>query len=548
MVTRARSVARLGLGLVALVAVGAVAGCARSSDPCSGVGGTCLTVAVSAPQPLRVDTITFDASGALTGTRQTMGTPTDLPLKVALKLPAGTSGAIDLVVHGLLAGSIVGQGEAQTSLTAGQHAVLPVELSPVGMPGGGDDLAGSGGDDLAGGDLATSHGPDLATGTSTIVPTAPVTQADLDGTGLNAITLPAGTTVLNADTGAINNGIRSANTVFTNREVNGGIAFHVAGGVGIFSFASLTIPVGAQLKLYGNQPVALVSASTIVINDLVEARPMDINGSVCAVPSNGVGGGKGGNPGSAVPPFVGGTSGGGMGGGGGGGRSSNGTVSSVGGGGGHADVGGAGAPYMPLNTPGGGGGQAYDMPTLVGFHGGSGGGGNGNSSGQGGAGGGAVQLVAKTAISVGIDTARGGVNAGGCGGKSPGGGGGSGGAILVESPTVQLGAMTTLAANGGGGAGSDSNGAHDGSDATFDDKIAYGGGSNMFNANGGNGGAGATVKGGATSQTSGPYAGGGAAGFIRINTMSGTPSMTTGAILSPYTSTGATSFGTIMLQ
>jgi hypothetical protein len=114
---------------------------------------------------------------------------------------------------------------------------------------------------------------------------------------------------------------------------------------------------------------------------------------------------------------------------------------------------------------------------------------------------------------------------------------------------VQLGAMATLAANGAGGAGNDAQSvAHDGADASFDDKIAYGGGSNQFNSYGGNGGAAGDPKGTASAQATGPYAGGGAAGFIRINTMSGTPSMTAGVVLSPYTSSGATSFGTITLQ
>jgi hypothetical protein len=534
----------------ALLIALALAGCKSSSDPCSGVSGTCLTVEVSAPQPLRVDTLTFDATGALTGMRQTSGAATELPLKVALKLPAGTSGSIDLVVEGLLAGSVVGHGENATSIASGGHASLPVELTPIGMPGGGDDLAGTEpGDDLA--------SPDLSMLQPIILPTAPVMQSDLDGTGLSSVTLPAGVTILNADTGAISGGIRNANSVFTDREVNNGIAFHSSGGVGIFSFGALTVPVGAQLRIYGNEPVALVSASTIVVNDLVEARPMDINGNVCAVGSNGVGGGKGGASGTPNPPAAGGSAGqngSGVGPGGGGGRNAAGTAQGAGGGGGHAGSGGTGLPFAAPgaspNAPGGAGGGVYDAAALTGFHGGSGGGGYGSSGGTGGGGGGAVQLVAKTAISFGIDTARGGINSGGCGGKAPGAGGGSGGAILVEAPTVQLGAMGTLAANGAGGAGNDSaNNAHDGSDATFDANIAYGGGSNQFNPNGGNGAAGATLAGTSSgAQTTGPYAGGGGAGWIRINTASGTPSMTAGAILSPFTSTNATTFGTITLQ
>jgi hypothetical protein len=119
-----------------------------------------------------------------------------------------------------------------------------------------------------------------------------------------------------------------------------------------------------------------------------------------------------------------------------------------------------------------------------------------------GAGGGAIQLYARTTISIG---ATGGITAGGGGGRggdqcnSPfnflaGHGGGSGGAIYLQSPTVTNAGV--LAANGGGGGagGGNSGDGGDGNDGALGTGGATGGpAAGAYSARGGNGAAGATA-------------------------------------------------------
>jgi hypothetical protein len=295
-------------------------------------------------------------------------------------------------------------------------------------------------------------------------------------------------TLVNVDTGEITWAgtiLRHATTEPSDtRDVQEGIGYRInENGVAVFSFYSLNIPHGTTLKLFGTHPVAIASATTMTIDGILEARPMSADGTICApastVPTQtspgdpnpgatglgGYAGGNGGNdeiPSGGLPPSTPGSGYGGIPGLGGG--SAGILFVSGGGGGGHAGVGGYGAvqPDGGVLAPGG---SSYDNQSLdaQNFHGGAGGGGGGGGNlawgGAGGSGGGAVRVLAATSIAFGRGSSYGGIDASGCGGApgvrgdgvSASGGGGAGGAIVIESPTVTLEAHASLLTAGGGG-------------------------------------------------------------------------------------------------
>jgi hypothetical protein len=296
----------------------------------------------------------------------------------------------------------------------------------------------------------------------------------------------------------------------------------------VYYVSSFKIDSAAVLKATGTNPVAIVSLGTIDIEgqllvDATGGHPV-AGGSVTdqGGPSN-VGGGQGGS------------------------GADEGTGMQGGSGAGYCGVGGAGGVQHAGQTakPGG---IAWGTPQIVPLAGGAGGGDNASSGGLGG-GGGALQLVAKTSITVG---SAGIINAGGGGGEGAsnnddtvgtGGGGGSGGSILLESPTVMVAGI--LAANGGGGGGV---GVYPTatepptSDATASATAAPGG-----SGGGGAGSAGATTAGSAGGYSpvnagqafaGQPPGGGGGAGRIRINTTSG--SATISGTVSPSMGTCST--------
>ena len=185
-------------------------------------------------------------------------------------------------------------------------------------------------------------------------------------------------------------------------------------------------------------------------------------------------------------------------------------------------TGGAGAP---LGSGAGFGTQPvapYGSPTLIPLLGGSSG---GNHAGTG-YGGGAVQITSLVGIDVSGEIVANGDGgevgntfSNGQHGAVGGGGGGSGGAILLEAPTV-TGSGKLFANGGGGGALTDP-----GSDGQESPQSAPGGGQT-----GGAGAAGTTVDGAAGSHIDGADTdnggGGGGAGYIRINSMTGTSGFT----------------------
>jgi hypothetical protein len=202
---------------------------------------------------------------------------------------------------------------------------------------------------------------------------------------------------------------------------------------------------------------------------------------------------------------------------------------SGGGGGSHGTTGAAGGATVcqrcaqdPL--PGGRSGGAYNAEVAT-LTGGSPGGrsyappSTRCDTGAPGAGGGAVQLYARTQITI---QSGGRINAGGGGGLGgdqctdprnflAGHGGGAGGAIVLQSPVIDNGGQ--LAANGGGGGAGGGNGGDggDGGDAAMGTAAAAGGtASGKYSAAGGTGAAlGATATAGAVGPASGNGGGGG---------------------------------------
>jgi hypothetical protein len=353
---------------------------------------------------------------------------------------------------------------------------------------------------------------------ASVVPQSPILPADLNASGLVPIVL-AVTTTVHGDTGAID-GIRSANVSATTREINNGIAFHIANGVSIFSFASLKVDDAIVVHLVGPNAIALVAAGDVELIGQVEAR---------SCPSGGAGG---------AAPATGGQSGTGQGFGTVGSQ-----VNTSGGGAGHGDKGGHGANDMAVANEAAGG-AIYGVASLNPLSGGSSGAGGSFAGsvpvgGRGGAGGGALQLVAAGKVVLGGGNQPGGVNAGGCGGGqgagggatgSGGGGGGSGGAILVEAAAIEIRSNGGLAANGGGGGSQGGSGSpqYNGGDASLSSMRAAGG----FDG-GGRGGAAGAPLGESYDFVTNSGGGGGGAGRIRLNSASGSATLPASYILSP---------------
>ncbi|RLB53001.1 MAG: hypothetical protein DRI34_14005 [Deltaproteobacteria bacterium] len=304
-----------------------------------------------------------------------------------------------------------------------------------------------------------------------------------------------------------------------------------APALAVFTYDS--IDISADVDVVGSNALVLLSCHDVNISARINACASGQTG--------GPGGGNGGGPGLA-----------GAGPGAGGGGSSSGYSDSGGGGAGFGDNGGDGGDG---NAGGGSAGGGYGSAALRPLHAGSGGGGGAGSSigSLGGGGGGAVQVVAGDFIHI---NAPGGIDACGAGGSAPGGdgdaggGGGSGGAILLEA--VDVSGDGTLAANGGGGGAGDDYGggtvtAEPGEDGPFGWGRA-GGGNTNGNGNGGDGGDGGGADHGSGDPGEDDYnagGGGGSAGRIRINSLSGSSSISATGTISPDGSTGLYTEGVI---
>jgi len=283
----------------------------------------------------------------------------------------------------------------------------------------------------------------------------------------------------------------------------------------LISVSGFTVPGGSTFRVVGSMPLIVASWTHITIDG-----DIDVGSAVGGVT------GAGANPSSCRAATSGAPGDSGSGGGGGGG---------FGGGGGN---GGRGDLNGTERAGGSGGNAAGATPTIVrgGCDGADSGTGRGGGIGAKGAGAGAIQLTARTAISVDGRVLAGG--AGGAGGASPsaagGGGGGSGGYVGLDAPTVTV--AGTLAANGGGGGGgtSLSEPGFAGDSGRADAMRAAGGSADIADVgtDGGRGGAGSTSEGETVTGilNGGGGGGGGGVGFVLV--FSGAFS-SGGAVMSP---------------
>jgi hypothetical protein len=274
---------------------------------------------------------------------------------------------------------------------------------------------------------------------------------------------------------------------------------------GLFITRHLVIESGMNVKVIGNRPLLIVALDSVIIQGALRAS---------GTSSDGNGGGFAGDFEKA-------------GAGPGGGRTT--MALQGGGGGGHCGIGGAALA----------GGKAYGSAANTPLVGGSAGGGGYG----GGFGGGAVQIAAGTSIEV---SGPGVLDTSGTGGQFGGGGGGAGGAILLEAPTVSV--FGVLAANGGGGGSGSGQANTFGANGGPSSEPALGGVSETpALGNGGNGAAGTNVDGQPGAQpdpTRNQGGDGGAAGWIRINSKSGSATVGATTIISPALSTPCATQGT----
>jgi hypothetical protein len=478
-------------------------------------------------------------------------------------------------------GSIANDGSPADGTVAvepdGRVAVEPDGTVAIGPDGAVGSPSPDAGDASAASPPVCDGGPGTCL---TFTPSGGIPTADLSGVGLTAFTLSMhdagagdagspGDTIVNVDTGEITAGgalLRPASTGDLGlRDVQSGIAYHQTNiNVAVFTFGSLTVPSGTTLKLVGTRAVAIASSTTIVVNGVVEVRPMSPDGSgICgpsqAVAPGGYVGGTGelfGHQGAYSAP----TPGGGAGGGGGG-------TASPGGGGGHASRGGAGCnPGDPGDSGASCGlaGMTYDMAALdTAFHGGSGGGGGGvllqpyHQGGSGGNGGGALRILAASSLEIG-----GRIDASGCGGQAgsigcpadtplqdcppggtitAGGGGGAGGAIVLEAPRVELDVTAVVYAMGGAGGsplgpGGSSEGNFGCEEEVPGDTHASAGAGSVANNQ---------YDSGAQSGLFPGCGGGGGFGWVRINAGGGNVAMAAGVTLNPPLASGVTTIGAL---
>lgn len=270
---------------------------------------------------------------------------------------------------------------------------------------------------------------------------------------------------------------------------------------------TLRVETTAVLALTGPRPVVIAALDTV-----------DIEGQLSVAAVAGVGGPGGFSSGVAGPGA------GAMG-------QTAAAMASGGGGASYCGLGGHAGVMLMMAGTAAGPGKAYGTPEIIPLVGGSPG---GTSSWYGtvlaGAGGGALQIVARTSIKVGM---FGSINAGGGGGSAPAAGGGSGGAVLLEAPVITIAGH--LGANGGGGGGSMIG--RPGTPASADDQPAAGG------APAGKGSAAGDVNG---SDAGMDWAGGGGgAGRIRLNTATGAATLGASALVSPALTTPCATQGRI---
>jgi hypothetical protein len=240
----------------------------------------------------------------------------------------------------------------------------------------------------------------------------------------------------------------SNNVLFTGAAFNQGVPagspyFGWNPTVTVFDFNSITLAAGAVINTMGDNPLAILSRSTVSFGAGASINASGHDGHAGASSSaGGPGGGAGGSSGASSGQGPGGGFGGEFG-----------LSARANGGGFGGEAGGAFGGLVTGSTYG-------DLHNFL--QGGSGGGGVGGDlfgpGASGGGGGGAVELGAISSMTFGIGagiTARGGsTSGGGTGGPTTVlSGGGSGGGIFLHAPTITGGAFDVTAGNYNGGGG-----------------------------------------------------------------------------------------------
>ncbi len=298
---------------------------------------------------------------------------------------------------------------------------------------------------------------------------------------LNGTTTISANATFDTDTGMITGGLdRSPGMDVINGIGYAQVTPSAGAPLGIFVFHNLMIDAAATVRFTGSRAAVLLIGDTAKI-----AGVIDVAAGHGTRSAPGPGGGAGGDSGSAQGCGAGrpGTSAAKIDGGGGGGAA--GTAGGDGGAVNQAQVGGGGAPCLPM----------FLEPLQGGSGGGHGGPGSLATGAVGGGGGGALQITALGSLEI-----SGKINAGGAGGAGGtasatdgggGGGGGAGGALLLEAAAVIVDAGAILAANGGGGGGGGGlQMGQDGESGSISVLIAQGGGGvEAMSSTGGSGGA-----------------------------------------------------------
>jgi len=300
------------------------------------------------------------------------------------------------------------------------------------------------------------------------------------------IAITSGVWTLDGDAGTLSSGSPIA------------ISHMTLNNITVFSVEDLTIAAGAELRVVGDDPVAIAVWGDATISGTINLTS-DYN-------DHGAGANSPNCAGGPNAPEIGGDQNSGDGGSGGGGFNGDGGAGSDG-------NGGSG------NGDGGAGGKGRGVPTRV-DGGCPGAPAQSGTSGYAGAGGGGIAIIVKGSLLVTGTITAGGDGGGGAtgGGQEAGGGGGSGGMIKLEAQALTVSAAATLAANGGqGGGGNNNNDASPGEDGQPDDSQALVSNKEGGGGVGGGGGYVADINGGNAApnpSNDGGGGGGGAAGYI----------------------------------
>jgi hypothetical protein len=121
-----------------------VAGCGSNAlpDPCANVTGDCISLTLTSDTVKQIDTVHIIASGAISGTRDSAkGQASSLPISLAIAASSSAIGPTHVIVEGVLSGEVLGVGETDFTIAAGERTSITVDLKGGVAP---PDLGGTG--------------------------------------------------------------------------------------------------------------------------------------------------------------------------------------------------------------------------------------------------------------------------------------------------------------------------------------------------------------------------------------------------------------------